>query len=646
MFEFVRKHTRLLQFLLALVIVPSFIFVGVQGYTSFNEAGNQAVAKVDGRPITQAEWDAAHQRQIERIRQQMPNVDLKMLDTPEMKQRTLEELVRERVMGAAVQKMHLQASDNRVAHALNTLPELAMLRGPDGRLDRERYKQLLAAQGMSEARFEATVRDDLSRRQVGQGILESGFAPAKLARVSLDALLQKREVQAQVIDARQFLAQVNPSDAELQAYYDKPANQAQFRAPEQASIEYVVLDLDTLKQQVSVSEKALRDYYEQNISRYSVPEERHAAHILVKAEASAPAAEREKAKTKAQGLLAEVRKNPGAFAELARKHSDDPGSKEQGGDLGFFDRQAMVKPFADAVYSMKPSEISDIVETDFGFHIIKFIEARGGDKKPFEAVRAEIESEYRRQEAQRKYPELAEQFSRLVYEQSDSLQPAVDQLKLEKRTAMITREPLAGEQGPLSSQKFIDAVFASETVRNKHNTEAIEFGPNAMASARVVQHQPARVLPLAEVKDRVRQRLALEQAAALARKAGAERLQALQQGGDAAPLPAAVVVQRGVPSGLPQSVVEAVLRADASKLPHHFGVDLGLQGYAVVRLNKVDMPELPQEEFQRMAQSWAGASASAEAQAYLEALKRRYKAEVKAKAPPKPADDSASQPQR
>lgn len=642
MFEFVRTHNRLLQFLLALFIVPSFILVGIQGYTRFTEGGNATVAKVDGQAITQAEWDQAQQRQVERVRQQMPTVDVKMFDTPEMKHRTLEGLVQERVLLTAVQKQHLETSDARLVNALATMPDFAALRGPDGHLDPAQYKQMLQAQGYTPELFEARLKQDLAQQQVLAGIGATGIAPDKVARAAADAFLQQREVRVQRFETAAFLPQVKPTDAEVQAWYAKPENQAQFRAPEQATIEYVVLNLDALKAGITVSDKDLHDYYDQNASRYGTPQERHAAHILVKADKSAPAAERDKAKAKAQALLAEARKNPAGFAELAKKNSDDPGSKDQGGDLGFFTREAMVKPFSDAAFALKPGEISDVVESDFGFHVIKLLETRGGQKKSFEEVRPQIEDEVKRQLAQRKYAEVAEQFSNTVYEQADSLQPVVDKLKLEKKTATVQRQPQPQAAPPLNSQKFLDALFSADSLRTKRNTEAVEVAPSTLASGRIVSYAPAHVLPLAEVQDKVRQRVAQQQAAELARKAGAERLKALQQNpADANGLGEPVQVSRRGAGNLPRQAVDALLAADAAKLPAPLGVDLGDAGYLVARIDKVSPPTLSAEDSTAMRTSYANAFASAEAQAYLEALKRRYKVEIKVPAP-KPADGAAS----
>jgi peptidyl-prolyl cis-trans isomerase D len=616
--------------------------VGIQGYTRFTEGGNATVAKVDGQAITQAEWDQAQQRQVERVRQQMPTVDVKMFDTPEMKHRTLEGLVQERVLLTAVQKQHLETSDTRLVNALATMPDFAALRGPDGRLDPAQYKQMLQAQGYTPELFEARLKQDLAQQQVLAGIGATGIAPDKVARAAADAFLQQREVRVQRFDTAAFLPQVKPTDAEVQAWYAKPENQAQFRAPEQATIEYVVLNLDALKAGITVSDKDLHDYYDQNASRYGTPEERHAAHILVKADKSAPAAERDKAKAKAQALLAEARKNPAGFAELAKKNSEDPGSKDQGGDLGFFTREAMVKPFSDAAFKLKPGEISDVVESDFGFHVIKLLEARGGQKKSFEEVRPQIEDEVKRQLAQRKYAEVAEQFSNTVYEQADSLQPVIDKLKLEKKTATVQRQPQPQAPAPLNSQKFLDALFSADSLRTKRNTEAVEVAPITLASGRIVSYAPAHVLPLAEVQDKVRQRVAQQQAAELARKAGAERLKALQQNpADATGLGEPVQVSRRGAGNLPRQAVDAVLAADAAKLPAPLGVDLGDAGYLVARIDKVAPPTLSAEESTAMRGSYANAFASAEAQAYLEALKRRYKVEIKVPAP-KPAEGAAS----
>jgi len=622
MFDFVRNHTRLVLGFLLLLIVPSFVFFGVQGYTRFTEAGNETVAKVDGVAITRAEWDAAHARNVERVRRQSPDIDPQLLDSAPARRDTLDGMVRERVLLAAANKLQLHPSVARMAMLFDSDPQLAGLRGADGKISRD----LLAAQGLTPEMFDQRLRQDFAMQQVLAGITQTAVVPAATAAAAIDPLLQRREIQLQRLDPATYRAAVAPTDAEIEAYYK--ANESRFQAPEQAQIEYVVLDLEPLAKAVAVPEEDLRTYYAQNASRYTVAEERRASHILINAPQDMPAAERAKARERAESLLAEVRKNPASFAEVARKNSQDPGSAARGGDLDFFSRGAMVKPFEDAVFAMKRGEIGNLVESDFGFHIITLTDQRGGEKKAFEDVRAEIEAEVRKSLAQRRWSEAAEQFTNTVYEQSDSLQPVVDSLKLEKRTATVQRTPAPDATGALASAKLLQAAFASDSLLNKRNTDAVEVGPNQLASARVVTHMPARTLPLADVRDAVRARLIDEQSTALARKDGEARLAALRQA-PTETLPTTVTVSRAQRQGLPAAVIDAALRADGGALPAVEGVDLGPQGYVVVRVTKV-LPRDPApggDEPLRLqyGQAWA----AAEADAYLGALKTRFKVDVK-----------------
>lgn len=630
MFEFVRAHTRLFQFILLLLILPSFAFIGMEGYTSMMGGANAGVASVDGRKITQAEWEAAQREQADRIRNQNPGVDAKLLDTPQVKHQALEGLVTERTLQAAALHQHFTPSAESVAARFWNDPQFAFLRNPDGTVN----KALLAAQGMTPSIFLERLRQDYAIRQVTTPVETSVATGLSAPKLAFDALLQQREVQLQRFDVKDFAAKINPGDADIEAFYKDAANAAKFQLPESAQIQFVVLDLEALKKDVSFTEEDLRKYYDENASRYGVPEERRASHILIKAERSAPAEERANAKAKAESLLAEVRKNPAAFADLAKKNSQDEGSAVNGGDLDFFGRGAMVKEFDAAVYAMKQGEISNLVETDFGFHIIQLTGTRGGEKKPFEAVRGEVEAEVRKQLAQRRYAEAAEQFGNLAYEQSDSLQPLADKLKLQIQTATVLRQPQPGAAGPLASAKLLDAVFGADALRNKRNTEAVETGPSQLVSARVVQHSPSRIPPLADVKDKVREQLVQKLATAEAKKAGEARLAALKaNAADTAGLAAAVTVSRAKPQGLTRAQLEAVLGADAAKLPAAVGVAADDGSYVVVRINQLQPRDAAVIDDRRAAQQYAAAWARAEGQAYLAALKSQYKAVVKVAAP-------------
>ena len=301
MFDFVRTHTRLLQFLLLILILPSFVVFGIQGYSSFSDGANLTVATVAGQAITQGEWDASHQEQVQRVRQQMPNVDPKLLDSPEARADTLDVLVRQRVLLTAADKLHLVVSNERMQRLFVSDPQFAMLRNADNTIN----KDSLAAQGMSLPGFETRLRQDLSVQLVQSGIVDTVLAAKAPVGQAIDAFLQRREVHFTRFDAKDYLVKASPTDADIDAYYK--AHEADFRAPEQATIDYVVLDLAVLKKGIVVPEDDLRKYYAENASRYTTTEERRARHILIKADKAAAPDVKQKAKARAEALLVDAR---------------------------------------------------------------------------------------------------------------------------------------------------------------------------------------------------------------------------------------------------------------------------------------------------------------------------------------------------
>jgi peptidyl-prolyl cis-trans isomerase D len=640
MFEFVRKHNKVMQFVLFLLIFPSFVLFGLEGYNRYKDKG-ESVARVDGHDILQGDWDNAHKSETDRLRQSMPNVDPKLLDSPQARYATLERLVHERVLMAASVQSKLFTSDAQLARELQNNQLIASLRGTDGKLDMARYRQLLGAQGLTPETFENQVRSGLSSRQVLAGVGGTAFASPAIAAASLDAFYQKREVQVAMFPAQAFAAKVNPTDAQLEAYYQQ--NTALFKAPEEASIEYLVLDLDTVMKSINVSDADLKTYYEQNVQRLSGHEERRASHILIAVPKTASPAEREKAKAKALALLAAVKKAPETFAEVAKKNSQDPGSAPNGGDLDYFARGAMTKPFEDAAFSLKKGEISNLVETEFGYHIIRVTDIRLPKQRTFEEMKPELETELKKQQAQGKYAETADTFSNAVYEQADSLKPAADKLKLEVRTANgVTRMPAPGVKGPLASPKFLAALFSPDAVEKKRNTEAVETGPNQLVSGRIVKYTPARTLPFAEVKDKVRERYVASRGAELARQEGIAKLAVWKKNPASAEMQPATTVSRQDAQKQPPGLVEAALRVDASALPAFAGVDLGSQGYAVVKVDKVlprepSAPDAARQELQQYARAWG----AVENVAYYNLLKERFKTQIQVA---KPSAASAASP--
>jgi peptidyl-prolyl cis-trans isomerase D len=641
MFDFVRKHNRIMQVLLFLLIVPSFVLFGVERYNA-SERGGPVVAKVDGQDILQSDWDAEHKRESDRLRQQVPNLDPKLFDTPQARYATLERMVRERVLAAAAAKANLRTSDERLARELQSNEVIASLRGPDGKLDMERYKQLLGAQGLSPQMFEEQVRSDLASRQLVLGIVGTSPATVAQAQVTLAAYFDRREVQVARFEPSAYASKVQPTPAELEAYHKQ--NPQQFQAPEQASIEYVVLDAESVRKGITVNEQDLKTYYEQNAAQLAGKEERRSSHILVAVSKSASAADKEAAKKKAEDLLAAARKAPQSFGDLAKKNSDDKASGANGGDLEYSARGGYAaKPLEDAVFGMKKGDVQ-LVETEFGWHVVMLTDVRTPKQRSFEEMRPELEAELRRQQAQRKFAETADSFSNAVYEAADGYKSVADRFKVEVRTAQnVQRVPQASAKGPLSNPKLLAALFSQDSIEKKRNTEAVETAPGQLVSARLVQYSPARTLPFDEVKDQVREKVVAAKAAELAKKEGAEKLAAWKAAPATATMPAPVQVSRADSGKLAPEVLEAALRADSGALPAFTGVDLGNDGYAVVKVIKQVPRDAPPADLQKQeAAQYARWWSQAEGAAYYSLLKDRFKAEIRVPKPSAAGTDTAS----
>lgn len=637
MFDFVRNNKRVMYGVLALLIVPSFIFVGVDSYQNRGDSA-AGVAEVDGRSITQQEWDDAQRRQIDQARQQLgPQFDQKMFDTPEAKREVLENLVAERAVNAAIARNHLTVSDQAIFKAIN---EIQGFRKPDGSFDMDQYKAALAAQGMTPEMFDARMRRDMAIQQLAGSIQATAFAPRSVASRISDINDQEREVQELLFPIATYLPQVKVTDEMVKAYYDK--NAQLFQIPEQVKAEYVVLDQAAVESQVSVSDAEVEQFYKANEKRFVTPEQRTASHILITKAQGAKPAEEAAAKAKAEAVLAEVRKNPADFAAIAKAQSQDPGSAGQGGDLGVVEKGLFAKPVEDAIYSLKEGEVSGIVASEFGYHIIKVTAIKPSQQKPLEAAKAEIADELKKSKLSKKYSELAESFNDIVYEQSDSLKPAADKLGLQIHTVDgLGRKPnpaLGAE--PYNNEKFLTALYSADSLKNKRNTEAVEVAPAVLIAGRVVEFKPATKRPLAEVEAAIRQRVTQEEALRLAREAGEAKLKAAKASGDAAGFGEVKVLSRTKEPVINTAAALAVFKADVTKLPAYVGVEVPNVGYGVYRIGKVSQPaQVDQARRSQEAQQINGLVGQAELYNFVEAVKAKAKAKIHASAA-KPADQA------
>jgi peptidyl-prolyl cis-trans isomerase D len=427
----------------------------------------------------------------------------------------------------------------------------------------------------------------------------------------------------------------------VQDYYDRFSSQ--FQTPESLKAEFVLLAAPAVEDQIVVTEDQIKKFYEANQARYKTEEQRRASHILVKAGKDAPAAEKGAAKAKAEKLLAALKKTPADFAKLAKENSDDPGSAERGGDLDFFGKGMMVKPFEDAAYQLKEGEISAIVESDFGFHIIKLTAIKAAATRSLADVKTNIEDEIRRTEAGKKFAAMIETFGNMVYEQPDSLKPVADKLGLKIETVSgLTRQPNPSlpKQAAFNQPKFLAAIFSDDAIKGKHNTESIEVGSGIYISGRVLDYKPVTRIPLADAKKTIEERVLTIEAEKLAQAAGEKRLAELKAGGSA-DFSAAKQVSRSSFNGVSAPAVAAIMKADPTKLPAYVGVAVPGKGYSIYRVNGIDDKPADAEALKAEKQQVEEFIAAQEMAGYLGVIRKRAKAEI-LKTTPEPKAAPAS----
>lgn len=610
MFDFVQKYKRFMQVFLGLIAI-TFLTWGIESYTTMRGA-RDTVASVNGLEISQREFAEELRRQQEQLRRMFGGaIDQAMLDSPESRRAVLEALIAQRVLASEAGRAHLFMTREAVIEAITQAPEFQ----EDGKFSTAKYSAYLASRGISDQRNVAELQTQIPLARFAGSISETAIAPRSVATRLAALEAQKREVSEARIPVQQFLPQVKIDEARVKAHYD--ANQADYRAPERVRVEYVVLSAEALSRQEPPTEAEIKAAYEARAGQFRVEEQRRASHILVKS------------REEAEKLLQELRKAPARFAELAKQHSQDSGSAKDGGDLGWFGRGMMVKPFEEAAFKLGQNEMQ-IVESEFGFHVVRLTGIQAGKSRSFDEVRKELADELARQKGQRKFAEAAESFSNLVYEQSDSLKPAAERFKLQVQTTRWIGKSANQELGALDNPKLLAALFSSDSVKNRRNTDAIEVAPNTLVAARVLEHQPAAQRKFEEVKDEIAEQLRRQEAAALALKDGTAKLEQLRKGTDPG-------VQWGLPrmvsrrdaQGLPVNVLRQVVAADVAKLPAYLGIPIADAGYVLLRISRV-VEEPVRESDPQVTMRAAGLFGNAQYEAYVSSLRSRADIEIKA----------------
>lgn len=588
MLHFIRERAQgwIAWVIVALLIIP-FALWGINEY--FGNGGKLVAANVNGNEISQREFQQAFYEQRSRMQQMLgAQYDAQLFD-PQVKQRVISELVDRELLLQNAKNMGYRVSDQTVVATIQSIDAFR----ENGVFSSALYQQQVQTQGESPASFERRVK-----RLITSGQLSDGLASTVLITdAELDAVIkleeQKRDFEYLVLKAEDFKDASVASEEAINAYYEQHADR--FMTTEQVRVEYVELSAAALQSDKEPSEAELREFYDSNSGQFKVAEERQASHILIQIPEGADEAAVAAARKKADSLYAQIKAGE-SFEQLARKNSDDPGSAELGGDLGYFARGMMEADFENAVFALKEGDVSEPVLTSFGFHIIKLTGIRAEESKPFADVRDEILAQFKKDEAERAYFELAEKLTNMAYETPDSLREVAEALNLElKQSPFFARR---GGDGIFANPRVTTLAFSDDVLKQGFNSEPIELGENHVIVLRLLEHQAASRRPLAEVKEQVTQTLVQEQAKESARAAGEKAVQRFSAGETADTVLKGVsanwvsagnITRKETQAKLNQAIVKQAFRLQhpTAETPRYGGIALGSGDYAVIRLNKV-----------------------------------------------------------
>ena len=572
--------------LLAAITIPFALF-GIDTY--LNQSGsNVPVAKVNGDKISIQEYGKAIENVRNRLQSEGQKVDPALLERQELKDSVLDGLITKRLVNTEIQKANFKVSDETVSQYIIGMPDFQ----DGGKFSQDLYDKTLAQNHLTPSKFEAGIRNDLLTQQAREGLRSLVFTPKATLIQSLKFASEQREVTVAEIKSSEFAKAAVVTPEQIKAYYY--LNKDKFKVPEQVKVQFVLLSAAGLVHDMKADDAEIKAFYDANSAKFNGDEQRHASHILIGFGSNPTVQDKQKAKIKAEEILAEVKKSPKSFEMLAIKNSQDPGSATKGGDLGSFGRGTMVKAFDDVVFTMKPNQISDLVESEYGYHIIKLI-GISGQSLSYDSLKLQIKGDILFQKAQAKYAELAEDFSNKAYENSGSLDPVAKAFNLQLETSpWMSREDLSKF---FKNERLMGLVFSNEVLKEKHNTEAVEVSPNNLVSARVLDYKPSAPRTFDEVKGGIEGVLKLEQAAKLAKQKGESALANLNQGKPMTDLDwiTPVTIDRKNAQGLSDGVMQRAFKINPTKLPAYIGFEDANKGYVLVKLNAVHDDAVNQE---------------------------------------------------
>ncbi len=496
--------------ILALICLP-FLFFGI----NYDFIGSTYAAKVNGEEISMAQFDNAYQQQLLRFAESGGEVPDQLRAA--IREGVLNNLIGEKLVDQYLAENGYRVTDEMVAQVIQNVPEFQV----DGRFSRDTYYSWLAERGQTPASFEEFQRYQLRLSQLQRGVAATAFVTPAEFRRFLNLVGEEREVRVAMFDVDAIEDSIDVTDEEIQSYYDERPNE--YRSEESVDLRFVEVRRDTLRQQMEISEEELQNYYDDARGRFLQDEQRRARHILI------PFGDDESAARDEAAALAERVRAGEPIADLARQHSEDSGTAEQGGDLGLLAQSQLPDELGDAIFAMREGEVAGPVRTDFGFHVIRLDEVRAGGPLPLSQVRGELERELLDRKVEDAWLDIEQRLADALFDASDIGEMA-DDLGLEVKTANgFTRSGGAGFGG---NQAMIDTVFESSVLEDRLISDIVELDANRSVVVQVADYHEAERLPLEDVREGIADAIRNERARDIVSERSSELQAALRDGAE------------------------------------------------------------------------------------------------------------------
>ncbi|MFM2478443.1 SurA N-terminal domain-containing protein [Celerinatantimonas sp. MCCC 1A17872] len=490
----------IIKIILCLIII-SFALAGIGSY--LGSSGGSYAAKVNGETISEAEFQQAYQQQRSQMQQRYGSAFSQLADNPQyiaqLKQGVLARLVNQKLIDQESEKLGIAVSDKQVEDNIKNMDAFKQ----NGKFDNALFLQRLQSNGLTAVRFSQLIRTDMQNTQLQQALFESQFVLNNEVKQLGNLQAQTRSFHYVHVPEENFAGTIKVSDKEVKAYYQQ--HQEQFRSPETVDINYILLDAKSIANSINVTDEQAKQYFHEHADQYQLPVQRHVAHILIK-----PGKDPQKAQAEAEKLEKEL-KNGADFATLAKKYSQDQFSAKKGGDLDWFQKGVMPKAFDKAAFGLaKVGDISGVVKTKYGYHIIKLLGVQDSKLPPFARVKDKIVKKVQQDQAMTKFYDVSQKLNNLTYESPDSLDETAKKLGLKLETAKgVSRDNLPKD---IDSQQAIEQIFSKDAIEKQQNSPIINLSPEQALVVRVTGHKAASVKPFDKVKEDAKQALVTEKA--------------------------------------------------------------------------------------------------------------------------------------